>query len=76
VERARRLVTLLPSGPRLDELAVRFALSNQGVTSAIIGLGSPEEVRRAVSYAAKGPLDTALLATLESAALQSAQARR
>lgn len=68
-ERARQLAARLPSGAKLDELAVRFALSHPGVTSAIIGLGSPEEVRCAVNYAAKGPLDNALLATVDGTAL-------
>jgi aryl-alcohol dehydrogenase-like predicted oxidoreductase len=68
-ERARKLSQRIPPGTTLEEWAVRFALSHSGVSSAIVGLGSPDEVRQAVDHAAKGPLDSAALAALENAIL-------
>jgi aryl-alcohol dehydrogenase (NADP+) len=66
-QRAERLATLLPPGMPREEAAVRFALSHPGVTSAIVGLGTPEEVADAARFAAAGPLDAALCGRLNDA---------
>lgn len=65
--RARALHGYLPGEMKLEEVAVRYALSHAGVTSAIIGLGSPQEVADAVHYAHAGPLDANTCAALEAA---------
>jgi aryl-alcohol dehydrogenase-like predicted oxidoreductase len=69
--RAAALARSLPADLSLAEAAVRFSLSPAGITSAIIGLASPEEVEQAVAWAEKGPLPaeltTALLAAAEEA---------
>jgi len=66
--RADALAELLPAGMSRTEAAVRFAISHPGVSSAIIGLGSPEEVAEAVRFLDAGPLDASLLARLNGAA--------
>lgn len=65
--RAERLLPLLPSGMTRDEAAIRFALSHPGITSAIIGLATPEQVEQAARYAAAGPLDAGLWTRLNDA---------
>ncbi|MBI3861479.1 MAG: aldo/keto reductase [Planctomycetia bacterium] len=45
------------SGMPLKELALRFALSHRGVSSALIGISSPEQIDEALEYANRGPLD-------------------
>jgi aryl-alcohol dehydrogenase-like predicted oxidoreductase len=47
-----------------EEAAVRFAISHPGITSAIVGLGSPAEVADAVRFVDAGPLDSEVLAQL------------
>lgn len=64
--RAEQLAGALPPGLRLEEAAVRFALGHTGVTSAIIGCASPEQVGELVRFAAAGPLDASLLARLNT----------
>ncbi len=62
--RAEALAKQLPPQMTREAAAVRFALSHPGVTSAIIGLGSPAEVADAVRFVDVGPLDAELLARL------------
>jgi L-galactose dehydrogenase/L-glyceraldehyde 3-phosphate reductase len=59
--RAERLTALLPPGMTREEAAVRFALSHAGVASAIVGLGTPDEVAAACRFADAGSLDEPLL---------------
>jgi aryl-alcohol dehydrogenase-like predicted oxidoreductase len=70
--RAERLAALLPETMAREEAAVRFALSHPAVSSAIIGLGSPDEARDAARFAALGPLDEPLLDRLQAHALAEA----
>jgi len=62
--RADAVQAMLPPGMSREEAAVRFALSHEAVTSAIVGLGTPQEAEDAVTFAERGPLDTELLARL------------
>jgi aryl-alcohol dehydrogenase-like predicted oxidoreductase len=50
----------LPQGSSLKETAVRFALSHPGVSSAIIGFATPDEVWEIARFAAAGPLDVGI----------------
>jgi aryl-alcohol dehydrogenase-like predicted oxidoreductase len=59
--RAAHVRRLLPEGMTSEELAIRFALSHPAVACALIGFGAPDEVADACRFAARGPLDTALL---------------
>ena len=52
------------AGMSLKELAVRFVLSHRGVSSALVGFSSPEQIDEAVEYASRGPLDPELIARL------------
>lgn len=56
VDRAVRLREKLPATMTMAEAAIRFVLGHAGVSSAIVGFSSPEEVDSAVHFAAKGPL--------------------
>src|SRR5262249_50709529 len=67
-ESAERLAGELPAGLRLEEAAVRFVLSHRAVTSAIVGMGSPEEVVDILNFASAGPLDRQLLDRLHARA--------
>jgi aryl-alcohol dehydrogenase-like predicted oxidoreductase len=62
--RAEALRSKLPSGITLPELAVRFALSHNAVSAAILGFASPDEVEAAVAFAARGGLSPELLNAL------------
>ena len=48
----------------LVEASLRFALSNAGVSSVLVGYSSLEHLEEAVGYAAKGPLPSDALARL------------
>src|SRR5262245_26423872 len=61
VERAGRLAERLAGRISLPELAVRFALGHPAVSSAIIGFGSPEQVREIEKAASGQPLDEEIL---------------
>jgi aryl-alcohol dehydrogenase-like predicted oxidoreductase len=54
--RAARLGRICNGRLDLEEAAVRFVLSHQGVSSAIIGFGECRHVEQAVKYADKGSL--------------------
>jgi aryl-alcohol dehydrogenase-like predicted oxidoreductase len=58
---AKRLHAEIDSGMGMQELALRFALSHTGVTSAILGFGDPSHVDEAVSAMSKGALPAELL---------------
>ncbi|MEX2118707.1 MAG: aldo/keto reductase [Pirellulales bacterium] len=66
-QRARQLAETLPPGLRIKEAAVRFVLSQPGVSSALVGFSSGEEVDEAVRFAAAGPLPPAALETIGQA---------
>ena len=48
----------------LVEASLRFALSNTGVSSVLVGYSSLEHLEQAVEFAAKGPLPTEAIARL------------
>ncbi len=48
----------------LVEASLRFALSNAGVSSVLVGYSSLEHLEQAVDYAAKGPLPSETMARL------------
>ncbi|MGD9719739.1 MAG: aldo/keto reductase [Pirellulales bacterium] len=62
--RAEALAARLPAGMAREEAAMRFAISHAGVTSAIVGLGTPAEVAAAAGWIEAGALDATLLARL------------
>mgnify|MGYP002623850426 CR=1 FL=1 len=63
---AQRVAELL-GVPSLQELAVRYVLSQPAVTGGIIGLGSPAEVDEAAATASLELLDPSRLAELDAA---------
>lgn len=62
--RAAGVAPSLPPGMSLPEVALRFAIAHPGVASALIGLGSVEQVEQAVAYAERGPLPAELIESL------------
>lgn len=46
---------------KVNELALRYALSLKGVTSVLIGLESSEQIKENVAVASRGPLDKTVL---------------
>ena len=66
LERVERLKKLLPAGMTLPELAFRFILSNQDVSTTIPGMRKEEHVRTNLAYSDAGPLPPALLAELKA----------
>jgi aryl-alcohol dehydrogenase-like predicted oxidoreductase len=62
---SRRAAEFLPAGMTLPELAIRHALGDARVASAIIGFGSPSQVDDAVRFARAGALPASLSAALE-----------
>lgn len=52
----------------LKELALRFVLSHHGVSSALVGFSSPDQIDDAVEYSARGPLETEVCVRLRSLA--------
>ena len=64
VERVDSLKAILPVGMSLPEMALRFILSNQDVSTAIIGMRNPAHVKANLGYSDLGALDPALLAEL------------
>lgn len=49
------------------EIALRFTLAQDGVTSAIVGTTNPENAKRNIEVAAKGPLPNEVTAAIRSA---------
>ncbi|GAC1645781.1 MAG: aldo/keto reductase [Acidobacteriaceae bacterium] len=66
MDRVDTLRELLPGGMSLPELAFRFILSNQDVSTTIPGMRNPEHVAANLSYSSKGPLAPGLLQQLKS----------
>jgi aryl-alcohol dehydrogenase-like predicted oxidoreductase len=68
VERARAgALTFLQGGdPTLAPSAIRFALSNPGVSVVLVGVSEPAHVDAAVEAAARGPLSADLLERIEA----------
>jgi aryl-alcohol dehydrogenase-like predicted oxidoreductase len=58
VSRARRYEFLVEEGraENLVEAAVRFAISNSGVATALLGISSLDQLEQAVRYVERGPL--------------------
>ena len=54
------------AGMSLKELALRFVLSHHGVSAALVGLSSLEQIDEAVEYASRGPLDPEVYVRLRS----------
>lgn len=65
VERAEKLKQLLPGEMTLPELALRFILSNQDITTVIPGMRALRHVRSNIACSDKGPLEPSLLETLK-----------
>ncbi len=63
VERARRLDPLVREGfaDSLVEAAIRFAIGNNAVSTALVGYSTLEQLEYAAAAANKGPLPTAAL---------------
>jgi aryl-alcohol dehydrogenase-like predicted oxidoreductase len=63
VERARRLAPLVQEGfaDSLIELAVRFVISNDAVSTALVGYSTLEHLEYAAAAANKGPLPREVL---------------
>jgi aryl-alcohol dehydrogenase-like predicted oxidoreductase len=55
------------AGMSLSELAVRYVLSLDGVTSAVVGVETVEQMRQNLAMFAKGPLDAGLRQAVEEA---------
>ena len=64
--RAREFAFLVAEGYADDmaEASVRFALSNPGVSTVLVGYSSLDHLEKSVQYAAKGPLPKEALARL------------
>jgi aryl-alcohol dehydrogenase-like predicted oxidoreductase len=58
LELARRVPCALP------ELALRFALSNAGLATVLVGFSDPAQIEAAARYTERGPLDEAMLSRL------------
>ncbi len=66
LERVDALRRALPADAGLTDTALRFALSSPDVASVIVGMRTPEHVRRNVDSAARGPLSDDLRALLRA----------
>lgn len=66
---ARRRIQSLAAevGINLDELAVRYVFGIPGFTSVIVGVDSPEQMRRNLTFLSKGPLDAGLMQAIDEA---------
>jgi aryl-alcohol dehydrogenase-like predicted oxidoreductase len=64
IERVERLKRIVPAGMTLPEMAIRFVLSNPVVSTTIVGMRSPENVKSNTGYSDKGPLPADLIAEL------------
>ena len=51
----------------MAEASVRFALSNAGVSTVLVGYSDLDHLEKSVRYAAKGPLPAEALARLPQA---------
>jgi aryl-alcohol dehydrogenase-like predicted oxidoreductase len=64
IERVERLKQIVPRGMTLPEMAIRFVLSNPTVSTTIVGMRSPENVKANTGFSDKGPLNADLIAEL------------
>ncbi len=64
VKRAEQLQELLPEGMTLPELAIRFILSNNDVSTTIPGTRRVQNVEDNIASEGKGPLDKELIEQL------------
>ena len=66
VARARRFAFLVEHGTvsSLVEAAIRFAISKPEISTALVGISSPEQLEQAVEYANRGPLPAEVLGRL------------
>ncbi|MEW6354786.1 MAG: aldo/keto reductase [Planctomycetota bacterium] len=64
MQRALLLAGRLPPGVSTREVALRFALSNPDVSTALIGFAGPQQIAEAVRFAEAGPLPPELAAQL------------
>jgi L-galactose dehydrogenase/L-glyceraldehyde 3-phosphate reductase len=69
VARARQLAFLVKDGTVADlvEAAIRFAISKPEISTALVGISSPEQLEHAVACANRGPLPPEALARLHGA---------
>jgi aryl-alcohol dehydrogenase-like predicted oxidoreductase len=69
VVRARRYVFLVEKGvvSNLVEAAVRFVVSKPGVSTALIGISSLDQLEKAVQYVERGPLPGDALEHIQAA---------
>tara|TARA_B100000678_G_scaffold283937_1_gene284763 strand:- start:176 stop:1168 length:993 start_codon:yes stop_codon:yes gene_type:complete len=67
--RARQFAFIVNEGFASDmpEASIRFALSNPGVSTVLVGYSDLEHLKKSVQYAAKGPLPAEALARLPQA---------
>jgi aryl-alcohol dehydrogenase-like predicted oxidoreductase len=75
VARARRYEFLVKEGKaeNLVEAAVRFAVSNPGVATALLGISSLDQLEQAARYAERGPLPAEALERIREAWLHPEQ---
>ena len=64
VDRADELKKMVPSGMDLPEMALRFILSNESVSTTIPGMRKLRHVQANMAASDKGPLDTDLIERL------------
>ena len=72
VARARRLAFLVEDGSvgSLAEAAIRFAVGTPGISTALIGVSSPEQLEQAVEFTNRGPLAAGVLARIHDAQMR------
>jgi len=73
VGRARRYSFLVEKGmvSNLVEAAVRFAVSKPGVSTALMGISSLDQLEKAVQYVERGPLPADVLENIRAAGSRS-----
>ena len=63
-ENAAMLEDLCEAGGDVNELLIRFVISNENITSAIVGTSSAEHMKNNIAAAEKGPLPQDILAEI------------
>lgn len=68
VESAQRFQKLVDDGKveSLVEAAIRFAVYSQGITTALIGISSYEQLEQAIRFTERGPLDEDTLVAISA----------
>ena len=68
VTRARRFTFLVEDGvvSKLVEAAVRFAVSQTGISTALVGISSRDQLEQAVKYVERGPLPADALESIRA----------